>query len=214
MSRLTIPETHLRPPVEPAEPVKPEEPKISLTRAELEKLLTEAEESGFKRGELRGEEKARGVERAELEEQLQAVSGQESRLETAFRDIASVLQELDAKVEVHNKTLESNLEAAACAMASCLLIEVNESEALIKDLLTSLRERHRVSSMTVFVPEPLAAPLRDKLEDQDDVRVRTANTGDALSVHMETETGELRYSTQDVAADLHKRLLECSDASD
>lgn len=214
MSRLTIPDSHLRPPAEPAELVEPEEPKVALTHPELEKLLLESEDSGFKRGVLEGEKKARGAERAELEEQLTAVAEQESRLAAAFRDISTALQSLEARNDEYNKTLEAALDAAACAMAARLLIEVNQSKEVLADLMSSLRQQHRISGMSVFVSERLRAALGEELNDHDDIHIRAADTGDALSIRIETETGELRYSLRDIATDLHRQLLERSDAID
>ncbi len=209
MSRLSIPESHLR--TEP-EPVQvPEEPRVVLTEAELEARLKEAEQVGYRRGAEDAEQRVRGAEREELQDYASSLDRRSAELDSAHADARTALRTLENRLAKYNEALDACLEAAAGAMAARLLMAAAESAEFVRDVTATLRERYRITRLTVSAPESMVEGLSKELDDVGPVEIEQAAAGEPLSIRLDTESGELRYSLREVAADLHRRLLEAAD---
>jgi len=204
MSRLSIPRFQ-----EPAAapPAVEEVSTVTMTEAELDQALTKAHDAGFDKGVKDAEERVRGLEKAELEKFSESLDERHKLVEQGVVDAERLLRDLAARCEKYNDKLDDCLEEAASSMAAQLLIEVNRAEQLVEDLIASLKERHRVTSIAVSAPPSLSAALRETLEDVDELSVEESTGGQALSISLATDAGPLRYSLQETAEELHRRLV-------
>lgn len=206
MSRLAIPDLHRQ----PAEPAADSEPVIELSRTELDEKLLAAEQQGFSRGVAETEARVRGMERRELEGREEALAAREKDHADAMSRVTSLLQSLDDETSRYNSRLEEYLEAASAAMAAHLLLAVNQSSDVMRDVLDAVKKRYQVTSIDVHVPPSMGSVAELASGEFDDVTLLAAADGEPLSMRLRTDSGELVYGLEATAEKLHATLLAMS----